>query len=229
MFPAKINLLLDVLLPRHCLSCKIKLRFNDEFLCNSCLSKLEPADPEFLESEFIRKFLADKIVSDFVSAYHFTDDSVLQDVIHSLKYEQNFRVGKFLGINSAKILKDRISTWHADLIIPVPLHALRKAERGFNQSYEIAKGLSKTLNIKVDNNILERKKFTNTQTTLSLAERKKNIENAFVVRNGNKVLGKSVILVDDVITTGATITECAQLLLSCCAEKIYALSVGIAK
>lgn len=222
------TLLLDFFLPRLCVSCKKQLTTSEKFICLECSSKLEHPTQIRIQKEFARKFQNDKIVSDFASAFIFHNDSVIQELIHSLKYDKQFLVGKFLGQQITNNLKDKILEWNASLIIPVPLHTLRKAERGFNQSEQIAKAIGKSFNIPLDTKSLKRSRFTKTQTKLTLVERKENMNKAFMLESNKNIKGKTIILVDDVITTGATITECARVLLENGANKIYALSVAIA-
>lgn len=222
------NEILDFFLPRFCIACSIKLGKKEHLICDHCFSQIEIASEKRIKEEFERKFSRDKFISDFCSAFVFSDDSEIQKLVHSLKYEQNYHVGIFLGIKTGKILYDFIEQWQADLIIPVPLHHLRKAERGFNQSKEISKGLSKELGIKKSSMILKRNRFTQTQTKFTLIERKSNIAGAFSIKRNKKIQGKRIILVDDVITTGATTTECAKLLIENGAAKVYAISVAIA-
>jgi ComF family protein len=105
---------------------------------------------------------------------------------------------------------------------------LKKAERGYNQSFYICKGLSRELNIPLKNHFIKRKRFTQSQTTMDFEERQKNIRNAFKIRNGLGLKGKNILLVDDVITTGSTISECGRVLLECGVNKVYAASVAIA-
>ena len=118
--------------------------------------------------------------------------------------------------------------WDIDIIIPVPLHHLKKAERGYNQSEFIVKGLSDKLNIPYSTKALKRVRYTETQTAFNLGEREKNISNAFKVRNKKKILGKNILVVDDVITTGSTIKECGKALLESGAKSVYACSIAIA-
>lgn len=221
-------LLLDFFLPRLCVSCNSRLEAKESIICSECNSKLERADTQRIEAEFERKFYAKRIISEFCSAYVFYDDSVLQNVIHNLKYEHNYHCGKFLGIKSAEIMHETIKNWGANLIVPVPLHSLRKAERGFNQSAEIARGISKELKIPYLSKVIRRKRYTQTQTNFNLAERRKNVQDAFSANNIKKLKGKRIIIVDDVITTGATVTECGSKLLAAGAEKVFALSVAVA-
>ena len=228
MISFRFNEIFDLFLPRLCIACTNKLENDEQFICNQCFSKIELATNVRIKEEFNRKFRRDNFISNFYSAFVFHDDSEIQKLIHSLKYEQNYLLGIYLGRKTGQILNDNIKKWNADLIIPIPLHHLRKAERGFNQSQEISKGLSKELNINFKNNIVSRNKFTKTQTKFTLIERKINIEGAFKIKRKKDISGKKIILVDDVITTGATTTECAKLLVENGAEKVYAISVAIA-
>ncbi len=220
--------LFDFFLPRFCISCKTKLSPVEKFVCANCISGLEHTSELRIKNEFNRKFQKEKIINGFASAFVFKNDSPIQKIIHSLKYDKQFQVGKFFAEQIALNLRTEINSWKANLIIPVPLHKLRKAERGYNQSEEIAKALGKLLTIPIDTKSLKRKRFTETQTKLTLVERKQNMTDAFIVKNNKLIKNKTIVLLDDVITTGATITECGKVLLENGATKIYALSAAIA-
>ncbi len=115
------------------------------------------------------------------------------------------------------------------MIIPVPIHHLKKAERGYNQSDYLAKGLSKSLNIPYSSKAIKRIKYTVSQTGLNMNERALNVSNAFKVRHTKKVLGKNILILDDVCTTGATLLECGIALYKAGASSVYACSVAIAE
>ncbi|MEO8398755.1 MAG: ComF family protein [Ignavibacteriaceae bacterium] len=221
-------MLIDFFLPRFCPSCKKNLNENEKYVCQNCLDNIKLADESRLNKEYQRKFFEKNIISEFTSLYVFEKDKELQHIIHSFKYAKKFLIGKFLGELAANHLKEKINNWKIDLIIPIPLHNLKKAERGYNQSFYIAKGLSKILNIPVSENSVKRIKFTESQTTMTLLERQENIGEAFLIKNKKKIEGKNILLIDDVITTGATISECGKILLESRAKKIYAASVAIA-
>lgn len=156
-------------------------------------------------------------------------DKELQHLIHGLKYDGKFQIGLFLGKLTANELREEIEKWKIDFIVPVPLHHLKRAERGFNQSYFIAKGMKQILDIPVMSNYIKRRRFTETQTNLTLIERAANIEGAFEVTGNKRIEGKIVLLVDDVITTGATVSECGKVLTEKGAAKVFAVSVAIAE
>jgi ComF family protein len=172
--------------------------------------------------------LNNNIIREFYSPFVFEKDKELQHAIHALKYDKKFPVGIFLGKVLAAEIKSSKTNWKFDLIIPIPLHQLKKAERGYNQAYYIAKGVGKIFKVKVSDRIVKRIKYTESQTTMNLNEREENISGAFKVKWNTQVRGKNILLLDDVITTGATISECGKILLEAGASKVYAASVAIA-
>jgi len=222
------NTLLDFFFPGFCPSCKKKLLTPEKFVCPSCLSNIQRASVERIENEFKRKFLNYELIKDFLSPFVFEKEKELQHILHSLKYNGNFLIGKFLGETSAIAGLEVLRNWNADFILPIPLHSLKKAERGYNQSEFICKGISKVLGIPYKTNILKRTKFTLSQTTMTLEERKINVHKAFKTKKEKLIVGKRIILVDDVITTGATITECARVLRENGAIEVFAFSVAVA-
>lgn len=223
-----INTLLDFFIPRICIVCNDKLSAEDDSLCPKCLHRIKRCQPDFIRSEYKRKFKDENVIKDFISLFIFDDESPLKILTHELKYGRKFRLGGYLGELIFENLKSSILAWNADYIIPVPLHKLKKAERGFNQSYFIAKSLGKQLNIPVRKDIIKRIKFTSTQTTLDANARIKNMKGAFAIQNRNIPKGKNIILIDDVITTGSTVSECARVLSEYDTGNIYAVSAGLA-
>lgn len=218
--------LFDFFLPRFCPGCNKKLLYDENPVCIDCLSSILIADEVRLQNEYDRKFSSEKIIEDFYARYVFETDKTLQHVIHALKYKKQFKLGTFLG----EILSEGIKrlNWQIDMIVPVPIHHLKKAERGYNQSDYIVKGLSKSLNISYSTKLLKRTRLTESQTHLHIDERAKNVANAFKVRNAKKIIGKNILLVDDVITTGATTQECGRALVNGGAKTVYACSIAIA-
>lgn len=218
----------DFIFPRFCAACQLKLTTNENSICSNCLSLIKNIPNDFLDKEYQKKFADEGLIDDFQSLFIFEKGKELQKIIHALKYENKIYLGQFLGKFLAKELYDKINNWKADLIIPIPLHSLKKAQRGFNQSNYIAKGIAKILNIPVENSVLKRIRYTESQTKKNLIERKVNVEGAFKVKRSKKVQNKKIILVDDVITTGATISECARQLKKFGAKNIFAVSIAIA-
>jgi ComF family protein len=218
----------DFFLPRLCPSCGNKLTPDEENICNTCLNNIEPVKENRLLKEYNKKFRAAGIITGFTSLYVFAKDKEIQKVIHAIKYENRFRTGESLGkVLGEKILAENRG-WNIDLIIPVPLHHLKRAERGYNQSYYISRGVSKKLKTALDDNSIKRIKYTETQTSMNIVERVENISGAFAVRKRKNITGESILLIDDVITTGSTVSECARVLLENGAVKVFAASLAIA-
>lgn len=217
----------DFFLPRFCLNCNKKLSLHINYVCDYCKSLIETADSEFIQKEFEKKFLEESIIKDFQSSFLFSDVSPIQNLVHHLKYSQNYKLGIFLGEYASAIRQPEIETWKIDFVIPVPLHRIKKAERGYNQAYYIASGIGNQLKIPVNTDIIKRDKYTQSQTTFNIFERKANMSEAFSIKQEKKIKGKNILLVDDVITTGATISACAKVLKEKKAKNIFAFSVAI--
>ncbi len=221
-----ITKITDFIVPRFCTSCNTKLSFTEKFICNKCLSKVQLLSQNDIESEYKRKFEKTNFVDGYTSLYIFEEGRELQYLIHALKYDRKFKVGNFLGELLGKNKLNEIRNWNANIIIPVPLFHLKKIERGYNQADYIAKGLSKSIDIKTGTTIVRRIKNTATQTKFDKSERSKNMRNAFKTRKPKQIHGKNIIIVDDVITTGTTILELAKILKENGVAKVYALSVA---
>jgi competence protein ComFC len=218
----------DFFLPRICPSCKEKLELNEDGICSVCLNKILPADFTRIRFEFQKKFSSKGIISGFTSLYVFEKDKELQRIIHSIKYENNFRIGETLGkLLGDKLLND-LPVDNLDLIIPVPLHMLKKSERGYNQSYYISRGVNRKLKLVLDKGSVKRIKYTETQTSMKIREREKNISGAFKVKTVNNIAGKNILIIDDVITSGNTVSELGRTLKDIGAGTIYAASLAIA-
>jgi len=223
-----INNIFDFFIPRFCICCDSKLETSESFVCNSCMLKFNKVPDELLADEYSRKFKNSDLISGLYSHLVFIKDSEIQTIIHSLKYQQKFLIGKMLGKLAANGALDKINSWKCNAIIPIPLHKLKKTKRGYNQAYFISKGIADIIELPVVSNAIKRIKFTETQTKLNIKERENNVYNAFKIRNKNRIKNKNLILVDDVITTGATIKECAKILKENGAKNIFAISVALA-
>src|SRR6185312_5058207 len=145
---------------------------------------------------------------------YFTSEGLLQHLLHGLKYTNKKQTGIYLGKQLAYDLQQTNWISEIDAIIPIPLHNKKEAIRGYNQSELIAEGIGNVLNIPVLNNALLRKRHTDSQTKKSREERLMNMKDAFEVTSSHLLKNKHILLVDDVLTTGATIESAALALLS---------------
>jgi len=136
----------------------------------------------------------------------------VQRLVHMLKYEGRTLAGRVLGHNLGLALERSGIVAARAVVVPVPLHASRRRERGYNQSLLIARAVAKALQLPVEGGVLRRVRITSTQTALDLAGRAVNVQGAFDVRRHGSLAEKSVLLVDDVVTTGATANACAEAL-----------------
>lgn len=217
----------DLILPRFCIHCKNKLNLMENTLCKECFPLLKFPSNERMLSEFSRKFETNKIINNFISLFIFEENSPIKTVLHQLKYEQKFMLGKYLGSLINDYLAEEIYNWNADFIIPVPLHRLKKAQRGFNQSQFISKEISRLFSIKMRPGLIKRNRFTESQTSMNSIERRENMKGAFILSSKKNIEGKKFIILDDVITTGATIESCGKVLKENGAAEIFALSAAL--
>ncbi|MBZ0179455.1 MAG: ComF family protein [Melioribacteraceae bacterium] len=221
------NIIFDFFIPRSCPSCKTRLAPNENYICKLCLNEINNVPKNLLDEEYNKSFKSEKIIDDIFSLFLFDEDSPIRNLIHELKYNRKFMYGKFLGKLIAKEITKTKPNWKFDGIFAVPLHPSKKVTRGYNQSDFIVKGISSVLNIPIYSKYLKRKRATPSQTNLNVMERKRNVANAFSVKKNIKLNEKSFIIVDDIITTGATISEAASKLKEMGAQTIYAVSAAL--
>ena len=158
------------------------------------------------------------------SGWYFNNQ--IQRVIHSLKYEERAKLGWELGHHLGNMFPS-FQVGDLDFLVPVPLHSVKKRERGYNQAKWIAKGLSSIWGIPVDFSILKRKKYTETQTMLSSLERKENMDKAFEVKR--MTTGLNIGIIDDVLTTGSTMSACAVMLKEKGFQSVFAITCSTPK
>ncbi|MGE5399900.1 MAG: ComF family protein [Ignavibacteriales bacterium] len=221
------NDVLDFFLPRFCPSCDRKLPSEIKIICPDCIQAIKFADKTRIETEYRRKFSREKVISGFIAPFVFEEGKALQKLIHSIKYQGRFRNGYYLGEITGQKIKDVLNSWRIDFIVPVPLHPVKEAERGYNQTYYIARGVSKATGIPIRNDIIKRSRYTESQTSMTITERKENVKNAFRIRRRANVEMKRILVFDDVITTGATVNECSSVLRVNGAGELFAASVAI--
>lgn len=175
-----------------------------------------------LESIFWGRFPVEKATA----LLYFKKGSAYRKLIHKLKYNGNPEIGIYLG----KLLAENLTEWATDIdyIVPVPLHPKKKKIRGYNQSEMLANGLSEILKIPVDTHALIRSLFTQTQTRKARYERWENVKSVFEIADDKVFQDKHILLVDDIITTGATLEGSAQALLGIKNIKISIAAIGMA-
>lgn len=213
-----LSSLLDWLFPPLCCICG-KSADKYPFLCESCFREL----PVYAKQPDTAVLHGEHPAEDVISMYLF--DSKVQHMIHMLKYGDMPFVGNYLGRHIAELLQNSECAVSCDVLLPVPLHPLRKRERGYNQACQIARGISRIWKLPVETRLVKRKKNTGSQTKLNRLERQENMREAFCLHKKRKV-PKHICIVDDVFTTGATTMAVADLLKKAGAEKVYILTLA---
>jgi competence protein ComFC len=217
--------LLDLVFPPICLNCQKVLpsNTNELSLCQDCYSTITLMPADFPKSNILDR-LSPSYLDYILIACQF--DDAIQSVIHHIKYQRKPNLGIKCGINTALVLGRHISEIQDKYYLPVPLHIIRQKERGFNQSNFISMGIMKIYEGILMKDVLIREKNTISQTQLNREERQENINQAFRIRNTIDVSGKTIILVDDLITTGATMNECAKVLKTNGAKNVIGVAVA---
>jgi ComF family protein len=204
----------DLIYPRLCAACSRVLLFNENAICLYCLADLPRTGfHRFEDNEVERLFWGRVNVQRATSFILFQKGSRYRKILHALKYQNQKQVGYEMGYLFGLELRGS-SFQRADVIIPMPLHPSRLHKRGYNQSELIAKGMSGALHIPVETDIILRDTKTRSQTGMSRFERWENIRNSFILKKSDSIINKHILLVDDVITTGATIEACVEKLLT---------------
>jgi ComF family protein len=209
--------------PQLCAGCSNDLSRRTQVLCLRCLDEIPLTNFHLHAGNPVEKIFWGRVPIIAATSYtYFTKDSMMQKLLHGLKYEGKKETGIFFGRKIGSALTQSNRFGDLDAIIPVPLHPKKEYKRGYNQAEKIAEGISETTHLPVLASALQRIGLSETQTHKSRSERWNNIAGVFAVPNEVAVRGKHLLLVDDVITTGATLEACAGELL-----KVKDISVSI--
>lgn len=215
---------LNLLYPKLCTACESSLKTNEEILCTSCIHKLPIADHHLEKDNPVEKIFYGRIpVENATSLLLFEKKGMVQKLIHNLKYRGHKEIGPFLGAWLGSELKG-LSKWQEiTMVIPVPLHRKKLKIRGFNQVDGFGQEIAKALEVPYRDDILHKITATQTQTIKKRLARWGTIDETFVINQSSSLENAHVLLVDDLVTTGATLEACAHKLL-----KIKNLRISIA-
>ncbi|NLL27174.1 MAG: ComF family protein [Bacteroidales bacterium] len=209
------NSLLKLFYPELCSGCGQSLLRGEKTICLSCMLKIARTDYHTFSDNPVAKLFYGKInIKNATTMCFYDKGGLMQHLLHQLKYRNNFNVGLFLGKQLGKCLSEAELYKDIDVIIPIPLHKKKLKKRGYNQSKIIADGFVQAFPLPIYEDVLVRIEFTETQTKKNRWDRYQNVKDMFAINNPEKIEGKHVLLIDDVITTGATIEACAKHLLS---------------
>lgn len=208
--------LLNLFYPNLCLLCEVALVEGEKQVCSRCLCTLSYADfPDMTDNPVIHLLIDKEKLLSATAYFRFEQGGGVQRLIHALKYQGNKKLGYVLGRQAAlDLLAANASFEHVDLLLPVPLHSRKQRKRGYNQSEWIARGMASILNIPVCTTAIRRDVMTESQTRKIGYSRWSNVEAVFSVSDPDRLKGQYVLLVDDVITTGATAGACIDALSS---------------
>jgi ComF family protein len=202
----------------------------EETVCSACKLELPRTNYHIDTENALYKRLHGRIPLQFAVAFLlFRKRGKVQRLLHRLKYNNHPEIGSTLGEVYGEELRQHYYDQKIELIIPVPLHPTRKKKRGYNQSEEFGKGLAKSLARPCLPDILTRITATDTQTRKSKLQRWQNVKEVFHVAKPEEVRHKNILLIDDVITTGATIEACALMLLNAGCSSISIASIAYAE
>ena len=233
--------IINIIYPKICLSCRRPLKEKsgvDNFVCNVCYSQIKRNLPPFCACcgrHLEKKQFARNLCPDCIRARPHFDrafspcvyDGVIKELIHQFKYNSK----DYLGTTLSRFMVDFIKEYdfpmeHLDAIVPVPLHKIRLREREFNQAQILSNHLAREFKKDLVEKCLMRRRYTRTQTELEPHQRLVNVKGSFSVINEKYIKGKNILLVDDVLTTGATSSEAASTLKEAGAHIVFVLTLA---
>lgn len=218
--------LMHLAFPEECLGCNSQESRRKDFLCLDCLYNL-PYTNHFnqpgnaFERHFVGRVPILKGAALFVYSY------IIENLIHQFKYNEMTKIGKRFGQEMGQKIYESSSFEEVDLIVPVPLHPAKFRKRGFNQSEILATEIGKILEVPVKSKLIIRSKQTKTQTKQNRLHRMENMKDAFGIASGHLYQDQHVLLVDDVLTTGATLEACALRLMEAGVKRISMVTLAM--
>jgi len=218
---------LNLVAPALCPGCDEPLRLTERSYCDACRTSLEPAPfPREIFMEVADRFPGEELALEAIaSLYTFVEGGPAQRLIHALKYGGCYRLGVEMGRELGEALRMFREFEMIELVVPVPLHSARRRERGYNQAEAIAEGIAQALAGSRVATALQRRRHTRSQTSLDAQRRRRNVSQVFHAEKMS-LRDRTLLLCDDVCTTGATLNACAEALLAAGAKRVVAATVG---
>jgi ComF family protein len=221
--------LVHLFYPHICTGCASDLIDEDNLLCIKCINTLPHTNYAQHANNQVEKIFWGRIpLTAAHSQFYFAKSSMMQELMHQLKYKNNQAIGIYLGeiMGNSLVDSNRFNT--IDGLVPLPMFPDKQHKRGYNQAAVICKGMSAAMNIPVINNNVCRQYATATQTRKSRIERWENVAESFVIKNPAALKGKHLLLVDDVLTTGATLEAAGNTILQCDDVKLSIATIAFA-
>lgn len=205
-----MNALLEYILPRTCHICGRQLGKDERYLCRRCLTKLPRSNfHRVKDNPMEQRFMGIVPYDRCTGLLLYTPNSELASVLHDMKYRKFRDLGRYMGEVMGRELLNTGFFNGVDMLMPVPMHWWKQARRGYNQAEQLCIGISKVTGIPVDTS-LRAVRGHRTQTALNHDQRLENLKDIFTVRDPDHLSGRHILLVDDVCTTGATLTAAAE-------------------
>ncbi len=222
---------LDLIAPRICVVCGRRLAPSEQAICVSCNMHLPRTGFQLqpYDNMMARLFWGIIPVERVAALFYYEAGSATSNILYDLKYHDHPDIGIAMGRLIGREFSGAGFFDGIDMLVPVPLASKRQRQRGYNQSMQLAKGISKMTGIPIYDKVVRRTAFAKSQTQLHRWERQENVADVFQLKEPAILSGHHVLLIDDVITTGATMTACARELLKAGDVKISLLSLGFAK
>jgi ComF family protein len=210
-----------IVFPHVCSGCGSDLLNRESMICIHCLSKMPATNFHLFPNNPVEKIFWGRIpLVSATAQYYFSKNSLMQYLMHQFKYKGNKELGRQLGYFMGNDLLQSKRFNNVDALVPLPLFASRQKRRGYNQAAVLCEGIAGIMNLPVYTDVIIRPAYTETQTKKGRVERWENIEGKFQVADPEKIQGKYLLLIDDVITTGATLEACAKELLDAASVKL---------
>ena len=214
--------------PNVCICCSTGLTHGEKYICSHCMHELPVTNfHKEADNPVAQIFWGRAVVEHATAGYFFRKGNRIQKLVHQVKYKGQKEMGAMLGREMGKSLRDSIFS-EIDLIAPVPLHPQKLRTRGYNQSEWIAGGVAEMLDKPVDVQTLVRRVSTISQTRKKRFDRWENVDSGFELTSPDTFAGRHVLLIDDVITTGATLEACIQAVLSAPGTKASVATLAFA-
>ena len=221
---------MDLISPRLCVVCGNRLAVTEETLCSKCYLHLPRTDfaNDLYENVMAKLFWGQIKLKKATALFYYEPHAETAQILYELKYKNHPEIGVVMGRMMAKELMKSGLFEDIDALVPVPLAKKRERERGYNQSLELAKGVSEVTGLPIANLVIRRTKFVGSQTKRGRWERNENVEHVFELVDDN-ISDQHLLLIDDVVTTGATVIACAKEMQKASNVRISVLALGFAK
>lgn len=221
--------IIDLLFPKVCFACNKLLHDNEHYACTNCRHELPVTNFHFNNDDSVKKVLYGRVQVELATALlRFEKKGVTQNLLHNLKYKGYEDIGHFLGAWLGAELKTLPTYQTIDMVIPVPLHKKKQHKRGFNQVTKFGQAIAKNLDAKYVDDVLIKTSNTSSQVTKNRWTRWLSNTEIFQAVNTDKIQNKHILIVDDIITTGATLEACANILRKSSTIKISIATMAIA-